>query len=181
MSITEFFSLFNTIIGIAVLLVAFDSLVLLSDLLFPWIPQQARSVLVKILPWYVVLLAVGGIAGPLTYEYFFSFPPCELCWYNRIFMWPALILSLFAVYEKQVAKLSKYILFFATIVTIIGVAQVLTQFGVTPSPVPCSASGGPSCSEIDVLIFNFLTIPMMAVITSASVIVNTLFWRRNQN
>ena len=180
MSITEFFSLFNTLIGIAVLLIAFDSLVLISDLLFPWIPQNARNVLVKILPFYFVVLAIGGIAGPLTYEYFFSYPPCELCWYNRIFMWPALILSLFAVYEKQVAKLSKYILFFATVVTIIGIVHVLTQLGITPSPLPCSVSGGSSCSEIDIIIFNFLTIPMMAVVTSSALIVTTLFLKKNQ-
>lgn len=180
MNIAAFFNTFNTLLGIGCIIVALDTLVLASDLLFPWIPENARDVLVKILPWYIVVLAIGGIAGPLTYEYFFGFPPCELCWYNRIFSWPALILSLFAVYEKQVAKLSKYILFFATVVTIIGVAHVLTQLGITPSPLPCSANGGPSCSEIDVLVFNFLTIPMMAVITSVGLIVTTLFLKKNQ-
>ncbi len=180
MSITQFFELFNTLVGIVILVVAFDTLVLGSDLLFHWIPDSACRVVVKIIPLYGILIAIGGIGVPLFYEYFFGFPPCDLCWYNRIFSWPALILFVFGVAEKNIQKVSKYIVVFASIATIIGIYHFSTQIGISPSVIPCSATGGGDCSQIDVIVFNFLTIPMMAVITSISIVINTLFWKKNR-
>jgi disulfide bond formation protein DsbB len=177
MNIGEFFNLFNTIVGIGSIIVIIDSLVLLSDFFYPWIPQRARNVIMTILPIYTIVIAIGGIVGPLMYQYYFGFEPCMWCWYNRIFSWPALIISVMSLFDSQnIKKVFRYIILFATIATVIGLYHYSTQLGLAESIIPCSVdSSGPSCSGIDVIIFNFLTIPLMAVFVSVATIILALY------
>ena len=42
-------------------------------------------------------VAIGATAGSVLLSALFQFPPCELCWYQRIFMFPIPIITFFAV------------------------------------------------------------------------------------
>ena len=73
----------------------------------------------KILLRGITLLTFFGIFFPLFYQYFFGYPPCMLCWYQRMFMFPAFIASAYALYIKKGKE---------TIVNFIGLLCFLGSF-----------------------------------------------------
>lgn len=181
MNIIQLLTTYNTFLAIACLIVLLDGLVLLSDRMNPWIPDRARSLLVKIMPAYIVIIALGAIGGPLLYQYYFAFPPCMLCWYQRIFLWPALILAIWSIIDKNFKSVSKYIVGLSIISLIIGINHYLLQFGMAPSAIPCDAVGqSVSCEGIDVIVFNFVTIPFMAVAANIGLIGSVLWLSKNK-
>lgn len=180
MEIYQWLVLFNHVVAIGALIVLVDGLVLLSDMVVPWIHDSARTILRKILPSYLLVVVVGVLAAPLIYQYVFAFPPCLLCWYQRVFQWPSMILIAWTYFEKNVTKFSKYIIVFCMIGLVIGIYHYLSQFGVAPS-INCDATGqSVSCSGIDVIVFNFATIPFMAI-CSAIGTASVLAWLSKNN
>lgn len=111
---------------------------------------------------FAFLLALGAIMGSLTYSQIFGFPPCTFCWWQRIFMYPQAVLFAVGIYLKDIK-----VWITGIILSLIGASfsiyHILLQAGIRASGVPCDAAGGVACTKIDVLIFGWLTIPMMCL------------------
>ena len=114
------------------------------------------------------LLAAVSTLGALFFGEVMQLPPCTLCWYQRIFMFPlALILplGLFPLDRKVV----RYGLALALPGTLVAVFHLLLVAGVIPESIkPCTQ--GVPCSETVIEWFGFLTIPLLSAVAFASIV-----------
>ncbi|NEW08788.1 disulfide bond formation protein B [Paenibacillus sp. SYP-B3998] len=106
--------------------------------------------------WFIALIAT---LGSLYFSEIMNFLPCKLCWYQRILMYPLVILLGIAAVRRDY-KLTIYALPLTIWGACISIYHVLLQSGVfhedatACGPVPC---------DVDYLNwFGFITIPMLA-------------------
>lgn len=115
------------------------------------------------------LIAAVSTLGALFFGEVVKVPPCVLCWYQRIFMFPlALILPLgLFPYDRKVVR---YALPLAVIGGLFATYHVLVVAGVIPEAMqPCTQ--GVPCKEQVIVWFGFVTIPLMAATAFAAIVV----------
>ncbi|MBW2420410.1 MAG: disulfide bond formation protein B [Deltaproteobacteria bacterium] len=113
------------------------------------------------------LLVAGATLGSLFFSEVMELPPCSLCWVQRIFMFPLCIILLLGLFpfDPQVVR---YALPLAAIGAAVALYHLLLQAGLIPeSAAPCRQ--GVSCSDAQVEIFGFVSIPMLSLLVFASV------------
>lgn len=106
-----------------------------------------------------ILVSIFAIAGSFFYSEIARFPPCELCWIQRSIMLPQFFLLLYA-YFKESRGLFDLILVLLGGGILISGYQSLLQMNLVPGV--CDVTSV-SCSEINVLEFGYVTIPMMSL------------------
>jgi disulfide bond formation protein DsbB len=113
--------------------------------------------------------------GSMYYSNVAGFPPCTLCWYQRIAMFPLFILLMIGILRKdQLVHL--YIFPLAWIGWIISLYHNLLYYKWIPDTLaPCST--GVSCTTKYIEYANFITIPLMAF-TAFSVIIVSMYIHR---
>ena len=100
--------------------------------------------------------------GSLYFSEIKGFQPCLLCWYQRILMYPLIIILTVGIIRKD-----KNIAYYVLPMTILGSAVAFYQYllQMTPlaeiTPVSCSSLG--SCSAIQVAYLGFITIPFLSL------------------
>lgn len=112
-------------------------------------------------------LGFASITGSLIYSEIYNLPPCLLCWWQRIFVYPQALFFAVAWYRTEKGHIENNIFFYtlplAIIGTITSLYHVILQRGVISSTGACVLSEV-SCTTIDVQIFGFITIPIMAFV-----------------
>jgi len=127
---------------------------------------RKENVLRRLIFAYALPLAfavvVMATAGSLFYSEVAGYEPCKLCWFQRIFMYPQVLLLGIALVKKD-RSAARYALLLSAIGAVIAGYHYLLQLGVAPA-LPCSAVGySVSCSQRFVMQFGYITIPMMAL------------------
>lgn len=112
------------------------------------------------------LLAIFSISlvatlGSLYFSEVRGFIPCEMCWYQRIFMYPIVILSMVAYIQKN-ARIALTTAVFA----IIGGSISLYHYGI--QKIPFLQDTAPTCGQVSCTGFyinwlGFITIPFLAL------------------
>jgi disulfide bond formation protein DsbB len=122
------------------------------------------------------IIASVSTLGSLFFSEIMELAPCPLCWYQRIFMFPLVIILLVGLFpfDKSIIK-------YALPVAIAGWGfafyHYLLYSGFIPESIqPCSQ--GVSCSETYLDLFGFLTIPMLSLISFSIIIGLLLILRR---
>jgi disulfide bond formation protein DsbB len=110
--------------------------------------------------YIVFTLSLGASLGSLIYSNILGFNPCELCWYQRIFLYPQVILSFYAL-RKGDKDIVSYLLPLSFFGFIISLYQSLANWGFSLNSLPCLAEGG-ECSKLFVYEYGYITIPFMA-------------------
>ena len=113
------------------------------------------------------LLVATATLGSLFFSEVMELPPCSLCWAQRIFMFPLAIILLVGLlpFDPGVVR---YGLPLAAIGGLIALYHLLLQVGVIPeSAAPCRE--GISCSEAQLQVLGFLSIPMLSLLVFGSV------------
>jgi disulfide bond formation protein DsbB len=114
------------------------------------------------------LLATAATLGSLFFSEVMALPPCSLCWYQRIFMFPLPILLLMGLFPLD-AKVVRYALPLALAGWAIAAYHTLLQLGVIPeSAAPCSQ--GVSCSSAYLELFGFVSIPVLSLLAFSGVV-----------
>ncbi|MGA2418221.1 MAG: disulfide bond formation protein B [Candidatus Staskawiczbacteria bacterium] len=113
------------------------------------------------------LVALIAAAGSLFYSNVAGFTPCELCWFQRIFMYPEVIILGLALIKKD-AKIIDYALLLAFIGWLISLYHNYIYYQGLSSTV-CRI--GESCITPYVTVFGYITIPMMALTAFSLIIV----------
>jgi len=122
------------------------------------------------------IVASVSTLGSLFFSEIMGFPPCALCWYQRIFMFPLVFILLAGLFpfDKNIAR---YALPLATVGWGFAFYHYLIYSGFIPESLqPCSQ--GVSCSETYIDLFGFLTIPMLSLISFSIIIVLLLSLKR---
>lgn len=122
-----------------------------------------------------VLVAVSTL-GSLFFSYIMEFAPCVLCWYQRICLFPLVIILATGLFpfDKRVIK---YSLPLAIAGWITAFYHNLLYSGIIPQDLqPCSK--GVSCTEKYIDLFGFLTIPMLSLISFSIIITLLILLKR---
>ncbi len=118
------------------------------------------------------LLVSVSTLGSLFFSQVMEFAPCVLCWYQRICLFPLVLIlgaGLFPSFDRRVVK---YALPLAIVGWLIALYHSLLYAEIIPASLqPCSQ--GISCTEEYIDLFGFLTIPMLSLI-SFSIIIGLL-------
>ncbi|WP_046215488.1 disulfide oxidoreductase [Paenibacillus wulumuqiensis] len=122
------------------------------------------------LAWIIAILATGG---SLYLSDVLKFEPCKLCWFQRIFMYPQVILLGIAAYRSD-----RRIVSYAMPLSIIGGLIALYHYAEERIPAlarvtPCTT--GVPCNQSYFELLGFITIPFMALV--AFLIITLLLWR----
>lgn len=129
-----------------------------------------------LIAWIVALFAMGG---SLFFSEIMSLPPCVLCWYQRIAMYPlvAILLIGFFLSDKNVLK---YALPFSLIGFIIALYHNLLYYGIIPESItPCTL--GISCTTRQIEWLSFITIPLLSLMAFAIInICLFIFYKTNR-
>src|SRR3989344_891860 len=167
MSIIEFINL-----KLAVLTVL-SQIFILCVAVFLLFFKKKHIFIIKFLAKYGLLfsfiVALTATLGSLFYSEIAGYIPCTLCWYQRIFMYPQIIILGLALIKKD-QKIFNYSLALSAIGLIIALYHYLMQLGVV-SGLSCSLVGySVSCVKQFVMQFGYITIPLMSL-TAFSLIV----------
>lgn len=124
-----------------------------------------------------LILAIVATGGSLTYSELIGFTPCVLCWWQRIFHYPLIILFLISLIRQRDWTVKFYALPLAIIgAGIAGFHYIIQRFQV--ESLACDALGqSPSCAGYYVFEFGYITIPMMSLTIFLLIIVLMLFVR----
>lgn len=116
-----------------------------------------------LLPYAAWILALLSAAGSLFFSEVMDLPPCVLCWYQRIAMYPLVLIIGIGIITND-ARWKIYALPLAAIGLALAVYHNLVYYGIIPeSLTPCTQ--GVSCSERQIEWFGFVTIPLMGLVS----------------
>ncbi|UOR13196.1 disulfide oxidoreductase [Halobacillus amylolyticus] len=104
--------------------------------------------------------ALVATMGSLFFSEILGYTPCELCWYQRILMYPLII-----IYGAALIKKKKEIAFSGLILS--GVGMFVSIYHYLIQKVPAFQSAGDSCGVVPcnaeyINYFGFITIPFLA-------------------
>lgn len=115
----------------------------------------------------MLIVAVVATGGSLFLSEIAGWTPCKDCWFQRIFMYPQVLLLAIAIWKRDHA-IAKYILVLSLIGIVLSTHHYIEQieatfFAVSTDPlVPCDDTGV-SCAKTYTFRFGYITIPMMAL------------------
>ena len=116
------------------------------------------------------IIALVATSGSLYFSEVMMLEPCPLCWYQRIFMYPLLVLFL-----SSILMMRKDVQHYAVPMAIIGAGisayhyavQILVELG-------SGCSSGASCEAAHFMYFDYVTIPLMALTAFITILVINL-------
>ncbi|HEY0220753.1 MAG TPA: disulfide bond formation protein B, partial [Candidatus Paceibacterota bacterium] len=132
-------------------------------------------------PLHIILgVSLSGLVFSLLYSNITNFPPCELCWIQRIFLYPQVLLSLMALLRKDLSMVS-YLFPLTIMGTLVSFYHSLVQWGFGTGLLACTAVGG-ECAKVYVLEYGYITIPFMALSSFVYLLTVSLiyFWSKKQ-
>lgn len=137
--------------------------VVTAVLIFAWFSKNQKIIKLtqKFAVKIILLIALTATLGSLFYSDIAGYTPCKLCWYQRILMYPQVLLVGIALFLKD-KKVVFYTLGLSLVGAVIAAYHYAIQLGLSPLT-PCSSVGySVSCAEKFVMQFGYITIPMMS-------------------
>ena len=132
-----------------------------------------------ILLFFCWLVAFTAMLGSLFFSEVMDIEPCVLCWYQRIFMYPLVVILLVGMFpvERGVVR-------YALPITIGGWSFALYHYmvysGFIPERLqPCSQ--GVSCAEVNLDLFGFVDIPLLSLLSFSVIILLLVTFMKRLN
>ncbi|MCS6956332.1 MAG: disulfide bond formation protein B, partial [Patescibacteria group bacterium] len=128
----------------------------------------------------IFLISFLSLIGSLSFSEILKWPPCKLCWYQRIFMYPQVFISLISLKIKD--KNGYYYHFWLSLFGfLIALFHYLIQKGLIKE-INCDlVSFGNTCFLKINFSFGFISIPFMALTAFFMIIVISLSALSKQN
>lgn len=117
--------------------------------------------------WYLLfcvwIIATGGTLTSLFFSEVVQVPVCVLCWYQRIALYPLVVMLPMALfpYDAKIIRYTSPLVIFGWLTALF---HVLVVSGIVPESARPCVQGIP-CSETHVNLLGFLNIPVMSLIT----------------
>jgi disulfide bond formation protein DsbB len=150
----------DTIVALAVLGVVGQALVVLLALALLVAGRFVRSLLWGYELWAAFVVAAIATGGSLFFSEIAHFVPCELCWYQRICMYPLSLLTLFLAYHGDY-RVVLYVLPFPVVGAGVSIYHLLVENHVVATPLACQIGAG--CTVKWINEFGYMTIPTLAL------------------
>jgi disulfide bond formation protein DsbB len=112
--------------------------------------------------WLAFLVAAIATGGSLFFSETAGFVPCELCWYQRICMYPIAIVTLLAAVADD-RRAARYLLPLPVVGAGVSVYHLLVENGVVTQSQICLLSAPGGCATKWINEFGYVTIPTLAL------------------
>ena len=127
------------------------------------------------LAWFIALVAT---VGSLFFSEVMDLPPCVLCWYQRIAMYPLVLIIGSGIIMRD-RRMKFYALPLCLIGLAISIYHNLLYYGLIPESItPCTE--GISCTSRQIEWLGFITIPLMALTAFIGVSLCLLFYKQEE-
>jgi disulfide bond formation protein DsbB len=112
--------------------------------------------------WAAFVVAAIATGGSLFFSEIAHFVPCELCWYQRICMYPLSIVTLLAAIAGDF-RVARYLLPLPIVGAGVSVYHLLVENGVVGQSAACLVSAPGGCATKWINEFGYVTIPTLAL------------------
>jgi disulfide bond formation protein DsbB len=112
--------------------------------------------------WFAFVVAAIATGGSLFFSQVAHFIPCELCWYQRICMYPLSIITLVAAIANDY-RVARYLLPLPIVGAGISIYHLFVQYGVVEQTQACLVSAPGGCATKWINEFGYVTIPTLAL------------------
>ena len=112
--------------------------------------------------WAAFVVAAIATGGSLFFSQIANFPPCELCWFQRICMYPLSILTLWMALNAD-NRASRYLLPLPIVGACVSIYHLLIENGVIKEPNQCIQSAPGGCAVKWINEFGYMTIPTLTL------------------
>ena len=131
------------------------------------------------LPYIAWIIALVGMVGSLFFSEVMLYPPCVLCWYQRIALYPLVLIVGIGIILRD-SRMKYYALSLAVSGLLIAVYHNLLYYGVIPESItPCVE--GISCTSTQIEWLGFITIPLMSLAGFAAIVLCLLLHKPEKN
>jgi disulfide bond formation protein DsbB len=117
--------------------------------------------------WAAFVVAAVATGGSLFLSDVAGYVPCEMCWFQRICMYPLSLLILFLAWHGD-SRAARYLLPFPIIGAGVSIYHLLIENHVVATPQACQVGAGCAVKWIDY--FGYMTIPTLALTAFALLI-----------
>jgi len=122
--------------------------------------------------WIIFLIALVSMLGSLYYSETVGYPPCSLCWYQRIVMYPLVVIMGIAAFKRD-TRIRIYVLPLMVIGSILALYQYI--IGYVPDAEVLGCSLDVSCTERYIWEFGFVDFPFMSLV-GFSLMIALMLW-----
>lgn len=131
---------------------------------------------------FAFLVAFLATAGSLFYSEIGGFEPCKLCWFQRIFMYPQVVLLGLALWKKD-KNIVDYNLTLAFTGAVFAAYHYFLQMKLIKETIfSCSTTSvAQNCSLPFFVEFGYVTMPLMALTAFVLVMLSLAVLKRNQS
>ena len=130
------------------------------------------------LPYLAWIIALISMVGSLFFSEVMNLPPCVLCWYQRIAMYP-IVLTIGIGMITRDARMKSNAMPLSLIGLAISIYHNLLYYGILPESIaPCTQ--GISCTSRQIEWLGFITIPLMALAAFVSIALCLLFYKKKE-
>jgi disulfide bond formation protein DsbB len=137
-----------------------------------------KEIIAKKIMYVAWIQSIFATFGSLYFSEIRHFAPCTLCWYQRILMYPLVIIIAVGILRRD-TKMYQYVLPMSILGLGISFYHILLQNDVLPESVaPCIL--GASCAIKYTGYFGFVTIPVMSLTAFTIVTICMLILRKVQ-
>jgi disulfide bond formation protein DsbB len=112
--------------------------------------------------WLAFIVTAVATAGSLFFSEIAHFVPCELCWYQRICMYPLSLITLFAALVND-HRIARYLLPFPAIGAGVSTYHLLIENGFVNQTKECLLSAPGGCGTKWINEFGYMTIPTLTL------------------
>jgi disulfide bond formation protein DsbB len=112
--------------------------------------------------WAAFVVAAIATGGSLFFSEIAHFVPCELCWFQRICMYPLSIVTLLVAVRGD-HRVARYLLPLPVVGAGVSVYHLLVENGVVEQAKACLASAPGGCATKWIDEFGWMTIPTLAL------------------
>ena len=132
-----------------------------------------------ILPYLAWVIALVATVGSLFFSEVMELPPCLLCWYQRIAMYPLVVVIAVGIVMRDGGRMKYYALPLSLFGLMISIYHNLLYYGIIPESIaPCQA--GISCTSRQIEWLGFITIPLMALGAFTAIALSLLFYKSEE-
>ena len=119
--------------------------------------------------FFAFIISLVSTLGSLFFSEIMHFIPCSLCWYQRIFMYPLVLIFLINLLFPD-DKLFKYAILLVIFGWLISIYHNLLMFGIIPENLSPCVQGVP-CSTDYINWLGFITIPLLSFFAYTAILI----------
>lgn len=129
----------------------------------------------KNLPYIAWVVALVATLGSLYFSEFLYFTPCILCWYQRIAMYPLVLIIPVGILLKD-KKLPYYVLPLSIFGLIVSIYQNLLYYHLVSERIsPCTV--GVSCTTKFISLFGFIDITQLSLFAFLLITISMIVYK----